>query len=101
MAKKSMIEKNKTRIRLSNLDLAKRKALKAVIMNKQTPIDERFQAQLKLAKMRRNGAQSRVRNRCEVTGRPRGFHSRVKMSRIALREMASHGHVKPFPLMQF
>ena len=64
MAKKSMIEKNKTRIRLSNLDLAKRKALKAVIMNKQTPIDERFQAQLKLAKMRRNGAQSRVRNRC-------------------------------------
>ena len=53
MAKKSMIEKNKTRIRLSNLDLAKRKALKAVIMNKQTPIDERFQAQLKLAKMRR------------------------------------------------
>ena len=56
MAKKSMIEKNKTRIRLSNLDLAKRKALKVVIMNKQTPIDERFQAQLKLAKMRRNGA---------------------------------------------
>ena len=93
MAKKSMIEKNKTRIRLSNLDLAKRKALKSVIMNKQTPIDERFQAQLKLAKMRRNGAQSRVRNRCEVTGRPRGFHSRVKMSRIALREMASHGQI--------
>ena len=93
MAKKSMIEKNKTRIRLSNLDLAKRKALKAVIMNKQTPIDERFQAQLKLAKMRRNGAQSRVRNRCEVTGRPSGFHSRVKMSRIALREMASHGQI--------
>ena len=93
MAKKSMIEKNKTRIRLSNLDLAKRKALKAVIMNKQTPIDERFQAQLKLAKMRRNGAQSRVRNRCEVTGRPRGFHSRVKMSRIAFRELASTGQV--------
>ena len=90
MAKKSMIEKNKTRIRLSNLDLVKRKALKDIIMNKKTPIDERFQAQLKLAKMRRNGAQNRVRNRCEVTGRPRG---RVKMSRIALRDMASFGQI--------
>ena len=93
MAKKSMIEKNKTRIGLSNLDLAKRKALKAVIMNMQIPIVERLQAQLKLAKMRRIGALSRGRNRCEVTGRPRGFHSRVKMSRIALREMASHGQI--------
>ena len=93
MAKKSMIEKNKTRIRLSNLDLAKRKALKAVIMNKQTPIDERFQAQLKLAKMSRNGAQRRVRNRCEVTGRPSGLHSSVKMSSIALSEMHSHGQI--------
>ena len=93
MAKKSMIEKNKTRIRLSNLDLAKRKALKAVIMNKQTPIDERFQAQLKLAKMRRNGAQSRVRNRCEITGRPHGVYRKLRISRIALRDMASSGKI--------
>ena len=93
MAKKSMIEKNKTRIRLSNLDLVKRKALKDIIMSKKTPIDERFQAQLKLAKMRRNGAQTRVRNRCTLTGRPRGYHNRVKMSRIALRELASSGQI--------
>ena len=93
MAKKSMIEKNKTRIRLSNLDLAKRKALKAVIMNKQTPIDERFQAQLKLAKMRRNGAQSRVRNRCEITGRPHGVYRKLRISRIALRQLGLQGKI--------
>ena len=93
MAKTSSIEKNKRRIILSSQDLSKRQALKDLIMNKNTPIDERFQAQMKLAKMRRNGARSRIRNRCALTGRPRGFHNRVKLSRIALRDLASHGQI--------
>ena len=93
MAKRSSIEKNKRRIILSSHDLSKRQALKDLIMNKNTPIDERFQAQMKLAKMRRNGARSRIRNRCALTGRPRGFHNRVKLSRIALRDLASHGQI--------
>ena len=93
MAKRSSIEKNKRRITLSSQDLSKRQALKDLIMNKKTPIDERFQAQMKLAKMRRNGARSRIRNRCALTGRPRGFHNRVKLSRIALRDLASHGQI--------
>lgn len=93
MAKTSSIEKNKRRIILSSQDLSKRQVLKDLIMNKNTPIDERFQAQMKLAKMRRNGARSRIRNRCALTGRPRGFHNRVKLSRIALRDLASHGQI--------
>jgi len=93
MAKKSSIEKNKRRIRLAEQDLAKRISLKKLIMNKDTSIDDRFQAQLKLSKMRRNGARSRIRNRCEMTGRPRGYHKRVKLSRIALRELASKGQI--------
>ena len=78
---------------MSEKDIAKRLKLKELIMNKKTPIDERFQAQLKLAKLRRNGARSRVRNRCELTGRPRGYHKRVRLSRIALRELASKGQI--------
>tara|TARA_B100001029_G_C14932373_1_gene378412 strand:- start:60 stop:365 length:306 start_codon:yes stop_codon:yes gene_type:complete len=93
MAKKSAIEKNKRRIKLSEKDLSKRLSLKNLIMNKETPIVDRFQAQLKLSKMRRNGARSRIRNRCSVTGRPRGYHKRVKLSRIALRELASRGQI--------
>ena len=93
MAKKSSIEKNKRRILMSEKDIARRLKLKKLIMNKKTPIDERFQAQLKLAKLRRNGARSRVRNRCELTGRPRGYHKRVRLSRIALRELASKGQI--------
>ena len=93
MAKKSSIEKNKRRILMSEKDIAKRLKLKELIMNKKTPIDERFQAQLKLAKLRRNGARSRVRNRCELTGRPRGYHKRVRLSRFALRELASKGQI--------
>ena len=93
MAKRSSIEKNKRRIRLAEQDLTKRLRLKKLIMNKETSIDDRFQAQLKLSKMRRNGARSRIRNRCEMTGRPRGYHKRVKLSRIALRELASKGQI--------
>ncbi len=88
MAKKSSIEKNKRRIKLSEKDLHKRSKL-----NKKTSIDERFQAQLKLSKLRRNGARTRVRNRCELTGRPRGYHKRVRLSRIALRDLASKGQI--------
>ena len=93
MAKKSSIEKNKRRIQMSEKDLNKRSQLKDLIMNKSTPIDERFQAQLKLSKLRRNGARTRVRNRCELTGRPRGYHKRVRLSRIALRDLASKGQI--------
>ena len=93
MAKKSSIEKNKRRIRLADQDLTKRLGLKKLIMNKNTSMDDRFQAQLKLSKMRRNGARSRIRNRCSMTGRPRGYHKRVKLSRIALRELASKGQI--------
>ena len=93
MAKKSSIEKNKRRIRLAARDINKRTSLKELIMNKETSMDDRFQAQLKLSKMRRNGARSRIRNRCAMTGRPRGYHNRVKLSRIALRELASRGQI--------
>ena len=93
MAKKSSIEKNKRRIQMSEKDLNKRSQLKDLIMNKSTPIDERFQAQLKLSKLRRKGARIRVRNRCELTGRPRGYHKRVRLSRIALRDLASKGQI--------
>ena len=93
MAKRSSIEKNKRRIALAAKDLSKRKALKELIMNKNTSIDDRFQAQLKLAKMRRNGARSRIRNRCEVSGRPHGVYRKLKISRIALRDMASAGKI--------
>ena len=93
MAKKSAIEKNKRRIKLSDQAFNKSLALKSKIMNKQTSIDDRFQAQLKLAKLRRNGAKSRVRNRCELTGRPRVYHKRVILSRIALRDLASKGQI--------
>ena len=93
MAKKSAIEKNKRRIKLSDQDFNKRLALKSKIMNKQTSIDDRFQAQLKLAKLRRNGAKSRVRNRCELTGRPRAYYRDFGLSRIKLREMAHQGMI--------
>ena len=92
MAKKSSIEKNKRRIKLSEKDLQESK-LKSLIMDKKTSIDDRFQAQLKLSKLRRNGARTRVRNRCELTGRPRGYHKRVRLSRIALRDLASKGQI--------
>ena len=92
-AKKSSIEKNKRRIKLSEKDLQKRSKLKSLIMDKKTSIDDRFQAQLKLSKLRRNGARTRVRNRCELTGRPRGYHKRVRLSRIALRDLASKGQI--------
>jgi small subunit ribosomal protein S14 len=70
---------------------AKRKRLKALIKNKTTTMEDRFTAVLKLAEMPRNSAKNRIRNRCEVTGRPRAYYRKLKMSRIALRELANYG----------
>ncbi len=93
MAKKSAIERNNKRQRLIVKYASKRAALKEIIMNEDLPIEERFQARLKLADLPRNSAPNRVRNRCEVTGRPRGYYRKVKMSRIALRELGSQGKI--------
>ncbi len=93
MAKKSAIEKNERRKRLVEKFAAKRAALKAAAQDDSLPLEERFDARLKLAKMPRNSAATRVRNRCEVTGRPRGFYRKLRMSRIALRELGSLGMI--------
>ncbi len=93
MAKLSSINKNKRREKMVKQQSAKRKALKAVVMNKETPIEERLQAQMKLSELPRNGAASRVRNRCEITGRARGTYRKFKLSRIKLRELGSFGKI--------
>lgn len=93
MAKKSAIEKNKKRQKLVAKYAAKRAELKAIAMNEDLPLEERFKARLKLAELPRNSAPNRVRNRCEVTGRPRGYYRKLKMSRIALRELGSSGQI--------
>ena len=93
MAKKSAIEKNKTRIKKVEKFAAKRKELKLIIMNKKTTSEDRFQAVIKLSSLPKNGCSVRVRNRCELSGRPRGFYRRVKLSRIALRELAASGQI--------
>ena len=93
MAKTSSVEKNNRRRKLVDQSAAKRKLLKATIMNKSLPIEERFRAQLKLAAMPRNAARVRIRNRCEITGRPRAYYRKLGMSRIALRELGSLGAV--------
>ena len=91
MAKKSSIEKNNRRRNMTARDLKKRTDLKAVIMNRETAPEERMQAVLALAEMPRNGAKVRIRNRCEVTGRPRAYYRKLKMSRVALRELGNLG----------
>ncbi len=91
MAKVSAVEKNSKRQRLVAQHAEKRAALKAIIHNRETPMDERFKAQMKLAQMPRNSSKTRIRNRCEVSGRPRGYYRKLKMSRIALRELGSLG----------
>ena len=93
MAKKSAIQKDKNRRKLVAQHAAKRARLKAFADNRDLPMEERFQARLKLAEMPRNGAKIRIRNRCEVTGRPRAFYRKFKMSRIALRDLGSTGQV--------
>ena len=91
MAKTSSVEKNNRRRKMVKQYANKRAKLKAMIQNKTLPIEERFAAQLKLAELPRNSSKTRIRNRCEVTGRPRAFYRKVKMSRLALREMANQG----------
>jgi small subunit ribosomal protein S14 len=93
MAKLSSIEKNNRRRRMSLGKMPKRDALKAIVMNKVLPPEERFAATLKLAQMPRNSSMTRVRNRCELTGRPRGYYRMFKLSRIAVRELASVGQL--------
>jgi len=93
MAKTSSIQRNLKRIKLVAKYLKKRNELKKIIKNKKLSLDERFNAQLKLAKLPRNSAKIRIRNRCEMTGRPRGVYRKLKISRIALRELASKGKI--------
>jgi len=93
MAKTSSIQRNLKRIRLVNKFLKKREKLKKIIKNKKLPLDERFDAQLKLAKLPRNSAKIRIRNRCEISGRPRGVYRKLRISRIALRDLASKGKI--------
>ena len=93
MAKTSSIQRNLKRIKLANKFLKKRESLKKIIKNKKLSLEERFAAQLKLAKIPRNSAKVRIRNRCEITGRPRGVYRKLKISRIALRDLASKGKI--------
>jgi small subunit ribosomal protein S14 len=93
VAKKSAIEKNARRMKLAKSTIARRARLKAIAIDRTAPPDERLAAQLKLAKLPRNGSATRVRNRCALTGRPRGYYRKFKLSRIALRELASAGQI--------
>ncbi len=93
MAKTSAIQRNLKRIRLSKKFSKKRENLKKIIKNKKLPLKERFEAQLKLSKLPRNSAKIRIRNRCEITGRPHGVYRKLRISRIALRELASKGRI--------
>ena len=91
MAKKSSIEKNNRRKRMTKNAAPRRAKLKAIIADKTKPMEERFAATLKLAEMPRNSSATRIRNRCEMTGRPRGYYRKHKLSRIALRDLGSKG----------
>ena len=93
MAKKSAIEKNRSRIKKVEKFSEKRKKLKDIIMNKKLPLEERFKAQQKLSKLPRNSAKTRVMNRCEITGRPHGVYRKLKISRIALRQLGLQGKI--------
>jgi small subunit ribosomal protein S14 len=91
MAKKSSIEKNERRRKLTKRYLPRRSRLRAIARDKSKPMEERFAAALKLAELPRNSSATRIRNRCEVTGRPRAFYRKHRLSRIALRELGSKG----------
>ena len=93
MAKTSSIQRNLKRIKLTKKFLKKREDLKKIIKNKKLPLVDRFAAQLKLAKIPRNSSKTRIRNRCEITGRPHGVYRKLKISRIALRDLASKGKI--------
>jgi small subunit ribosomal protein S14 len=91
MAKKSSIERNNKRRRLAAKYSGRRERLKDIANNRDLPAEERFAARLKLAQLPRNASPVRIRNRCDVTGRPRAFYRKLKMSRVSLRELASNG----------
>ena len=93
MAKKSAIQKNLKRIKMVNRFEKKRMKLKKIIMNKKLELAERFAAQLKLDKLPKNSSRVRIRNRCGISGRPHGYYRKLKISRIALRDMASSGKI--------
>jgi small subunit ribosomal protein S14 len=93
MAKKSAINRNERVKRLVKQYAAKREALKAIANDEARPLEERFDARLKLAELPRNSAKTRIRNRCLLTGRPRAYYRKLKMSRIALRELGSQGQI--------
>jgi small subunit ribosomal protein S14 len=91
MAKKSAIENNLRKMRLVKKYAGRRQRLLTTANDESRPMEERFEARLKLAELPRNGAKNRIRNRCEVTGRPRGVYRKMRMSRIALRELGNKG----------
>ena len=93
MAKISAINKNNKRIKLSEKYYKKRETLKKIIMDKKLTLEERFKAQQKLSKLPRNSAKIRVRNRCQITGRPHGVYRKLKISRIALRQLGLEGKI--------
>ncbi len=93
MAKTSSIERNKRRRRMVKQFAAKRAKLKAVVQDQAVPMEERFAAQMKLSELPRNSSKVRIRNRCELTGRPRAFYRKFRLSRIAIRELASNGQI--------
>ena len=93
MAKTSMIERNTKRIRLAKKYKNQRMRLKEIACDRMLPAEERFAARLKLAELPRNSSPVRIRNRCVLSGRPRGFYRKLRMSRIALRDLASNGMV--------
>ena len=93
MAKVSMVEREKKRQRMVEQYAAKREKLKAIAADTDLPMEERFKARLKLAKLPRNSSATRLHNRCQVTGRPKAYYRKLKMSRIALRDLASHGEI--------
>jgi small subunit ribosomal protein S14 len=93
MAKKSMIERELKRQKLVDQYAARRAALKATVADKTLPVEERFKASLKLAELPRNSSATRLRNRCQLTGRPRAVYRKLKISRIMLRELGSNGEI--------
>ena len=93
MAKTSAIQRNLKRIKMAKRFDNKRKKLKAIVRNKKLPLNERFAAQLKLSKLPKNSSNIRIRNRCEISGRPHWVYRKLKISRIALRQMASTGKI--------
>jgi small subunit ribosomal protein S14 len=93
MAKSAMIQREIKRAALVKKFAAKRAALKEIARNLELPMEERFKARLKLAKLPRNSSETRLHNRCQITGRPKGYYRKLKVSRIALRDLASNGQI--------